>query len=307
MTSVDTHNAISSPELADGALPFESQNGMTLDLFGQVVAPASHSAAQESKKATAMSATYGRIGQGSSASADLQRYLESRLREQLPSAGGMMWPQIWKRKATPALRRYCQLAVSASPTSGTDCGLWPTPTVNAQQGGIGATPSGVKAIMENNPYRKSGHRMQMKLTDYVVVAALWATPNTMDGMGDRSVESMREMMIRARKGRSAPSNLREQVNPSMWPSPNAGDDRDRGRWENPSIQRRVTMGKQINLSMTAQGSNGSPAQTESKGQLNPEFVSWLMGYSTEHHCSMATAMQSFRKLPRRSSKQLGSA
>lgn len=41
-------------------------------------------------------------------------------------------------------------------------------------------------------------------------------------------------------------------------------------------------------------SNGSPAQTESSGQLNTEFVCWLMGYSTAHLSSMALAMQSFR-------------
>jgi hypothetical protein len=52
---------------------------------------------------------------------------------------------------------------------------------------------------------------------------LWATPNTMDGMGDRSVEAMQGMYDnpKARKGRSAPSNLREQVNPAMWPTPKA--------------------------------------------------------------------------------------
>lgn len=38
-----------------------------------------------------------------------------------------------------------------------------------------------------------------------------------------------------------------------WPTPQASDDRDRGRWENPCIQRRLAMGKQVNLSMLAQG------------------------------------------------------
>ena len=40
----------------------------------------------------------------------------------------------------------------------------------------------------------------------------------------------------------------------MWPTPCASDNRDRGRWEDPAIQRRVELGKQVMLSMLAQGS-----------------------------------------------------
>lgn len=283
-TSKDLPSATSSQVSADGQSLSDLRCGATIDLFGQVVAHANHSAAQESKKATAMSATYGRIGQGSSESVALQSYLESRLREQLPLAGGMMYPQIWKRKVTPARRQYCQLAVSASPINGIDYGLWPTATAGdaTRHPSIDNT---AKNITLNH-------------------AALWATPNTMDGMGDRAPTAMDAMFKGARKGRTAPSNLREQVNPSMWPTPNAGDDRDRGRWENPSIQRRVAMGKQINLSMIAQGCDGLNAQTGKQGQLNPAFVCWLMGYSTAHLSSMLLAMQSFPKSRRSSSKQV---
>lgn len=131
---------------------------------------------------------------------------------------------------------------------------------------------------------------------------LWATPNTMDTLPQRSQEAKDRQFSTTRKGRTAPANLREQVHPAMWPTPSAGDDRDRGRWENPCIQRRITNGKQVNLSMIAQASNGSNAQTGNQGQLNPEFVSWLMGYSTAHLSSMHSAMQSFQMLRRRSSK-----
>jgi len=54
---------------------------------------------------------------------------------------------------------------------------------------------------------------------------------------------------------------------------------------------------------TEQGCSGLNAQTEKPGQLNPEFVCWLMGYSTAHHCSMLSAMQLFRKSRQSSSKQ----
>ena len=127
MTLEDTHNAISSPVSADGALHLGSPVGKMLDLFGQEVAHANPSAPPEKKPSNQMSATYGRIGIGSLESQNLQQFLESRLRALLPLDGGMMWQQIWKRKNTPARRRYCQLAVSVGRTEGIDYGLWPTP------------------------------------------------------------------------------------------------------------------------------------------------------------------------------------
>ena len=90
---------------------------------------------------------------------------------------------------------------------------------------------------------------------------------------------------------------------ATWPTPCASDDRDRGRWENPAIQRRVKLGKQVMLSMLAQGSgtiiDGPSEQTEKRGALNPEFVCWLMGFPPEWDACAPTAMPSSRKLRRK--------
>ena len=59
----------------------------------------------------------------------------------------------------------------------------------------------------------------------------WATPNTMDHLPQRSDEALRRQATTTRKGRSNPSNLREQVDPRAvqiykklnWPSICAGD------------------------------------------------------------------------------------
>ena len=75
-----------------------------------------------------------------------------------------------------------------------------------------------------------------------------------------------------------------------WPTPIAEDNRDRGKWDNPVVQRRVTIGKSVELSMLAHSTgtpSGSPAVTgrpeESppKLSLNPAFSLWLMGYPKE--------------------------
>ena len=51
---------------------------------------------------------------------------------------------------------------------------------------------------------------------------LWATPNTLDHLPPRSEEATKKMQTGHRKGRTRPSNLREQVDPktmSMYPTP----------------------------------------------------------------------------------------
>ena len=69
---------------------------------------------------------------------------------------------------------------------------------------------------------------QMPNTDENDVG-LWATPNTMDHLPQRSEEATIRMMNGHRKGRSKPSNLREQVDENtmkMWPTPTTMDSKE---------------------------------------------------------------------------------
>jgi hypothetical protein len=59
----------------------------------------------------------------------------------------------------------------------------------------------------------------------------------------------------------------------LWPTPNASDNRDRGNMSNPSVQRRIQIGKQIGLSTAVK-------ETSDGGTLNPTWVEWLMGFPT---------------------------
>lgn len=128
---------------------------------------------------------------------------------------------------------------------------------------------------------------------------LFATPNTMDSLPPKSSTALHREATVTRPGRSQPSNLRDQVvqrhwpTPTvddsknatrksgafqsltrlvhMWPTPNASDNRDRGNMSNPSVQRRIEIGKQIGLSTAVK-------ETSSGGTLNPTWVEWLMGF-----------------------------
>ncbi len=68
-------------------------------------------------------------------------------------------------------------------------------------------------------------------------------------------------------GSSSRKALKKRI--AQWSTPQASDCRDRGNLSNPSVQRRIEIGKQVNLSMVV--------STES-GALNPNWVEWLMGW-----------------------------
>jgi hypothetical protein len=95
---------------------------------------------------------------------------------------------------------------------------------------------------------------QIPLTQQVSELKPWATPNTMDHMALRSDEALLRQATVARKGRTFPNNLREQVDPRS--------------------QEIYASGK-IPQSSTAETENTAPSQ------LNPRFSLWLMGYPIE--------------------------
>jgi hypothetical protein len=55
----------------------------------------------------------------------------------------------------------------------------------------------------------------------------------------------------------------------LFPTPSAGDDRDKGCMKMPAIQRRAALGKQLNLSMVVDPDSGA---------LNADWTEWLMGF-----------------------------
>ncbi len=258
MTFEDLHSATGSPELEDGATLSGSLEYQTMNLFGLDLVPVSPSARPANRKPKPTRAISGLYGFPSSASVALQESLESRLLARLPLDGWTKPLMTWKRKHTPSRRQYCQLAVSALPIAETDCGLWPTP---AARDHFPAHSSGYVAEK-----KAQGHGMS-NLNDAV---ELWPTPQSRDW-----------------KSGSTPSPLDHNARPlnevAMWATPAA---QEPGGTAEASLARKRKAkagGAQLGISVTNLSFQVQPssAETESAGQLNPQFVSWLMGYPAE--------------------------
>jgi hypothetical protein len=144
---------------------------------------------------------------------------------------------------------------------------WPTPTSTEISG--------------TNPKTGKGEGLSKKVKN-------WATPNTMDYMEQRSEEALRKQATTTRKGRTNPSNLREQVNPKAveiykeksWPTPEVHT------VEKYSLQKdgqKKTQRSKNLVAMAIKGELGlsdqekSSTSGKSQGRLNPNWVEQLMG------------------------------
>ena len=142
---------------------------------------------------------------------------------------------------------------------------WPTPTSTERSG--------------TNPKTGKGEGLSKKVKN-------WATPNTMDYMEQRSEEALRKQATTTRKGRTNPSNLREQVNPKAveiykekaWPTPKSRD--WKGGMGTSKERQAHDLDKIVHLPdglPDQEKSSTSGKSQESPGKLNPNWVEQLMG------------------------------
>ena len=298
MISEDSPNAISSPESGSGAMPCASLDGLTSAKFGPEAAPASHSAQQEKAKATRTSATYGRTGTGSLASAALQSSLVSRLMPRLEQAGSTMFAYRSKNLITPSGRSVFRLAASAPLTSGNGFTSWPTP--NTPNGGRSVDPSKMSATGMTLDGRK--HTV---LLEHVVRFVSWPTPMAgtpaQKGYNEAgNTDSSRKTVAlvgwntpRATDGSNGGPNQAGGALPAdaalaTWATPSSRDWKDSPGMAttgiNPDGSERTRLDqlpRQAQLTDSGTTPNGSPAETEKRGQLNPEFSLWLQGIPAE--------------------------
>jgi hypothetical protein len=281
-TCGDIPNVTGLLALEAGHTPCVLPDGMTADLFGREVAHASRSAPQAKEKVAPMTATYGRIGSVSSASAALASSSVSRLMRLLDGAGSTLFSLIWKRKHTPRGRPYFQLVASARRISGTEFGSWPTPTRQD------AASSGAA-----NYSTESGRHTGTTLTD--AARASWPTPCQQDGPKGGPSQGMDRLPAAAflaswpspKASNTTGAGTRGEGGDNLqtisaWATPAARDFRSESATEQFNEQRwNHPRGKPLSAEVTLTHgtiSSGSHAPTEKRGQLNPRFSGFLMGY-----------------------------
>lgn len=173
MTSKDLRAATSSPALAAGITPCNSQDGPLTDLFGQEVAPASRSVQRESAKGWPTPATCGPTSSASSRSVALQQSLESRSRQRMAAYGSPEYVLTWKHWDMASGPPICALRARGRRISDKDCSGWPTPNaIPETRGGLQTNPQ--KALER----RQQGHALN--LDDAACLVSGWATPTTRD-------------------------------------------------------------------------------------------------------------------------------
>jgi len=130
-TLLDTGNVISSRGEAVGVLHYALRECPTITNAGQDRARVSRGRMRTSGKVAAKakptSGICGRNGTGSSASAALQKSMESKFLVLSGKDGSTKCSVDLKQKTTPAGRLYSELRISVPTTSEGDSTLWPTP------------------------------------------------------------------------------------------------------------------------------------------------------------------------------------
>ena len=130
-TWTDSSSAISSQELAGGALPPALLDGQTTENYGPAPRLASLTVLRalltEAQSAKQTNATCRLNLSDSSGQSGLASSMASRLRARLHGAGSTIFSPIWKTKATPRRRSYCQLLLSARTMKEKGFTGWPTP------------------------------------------------------------------------------------------------------------------------------------------------------------------------------------
>jgi hypothetical protein len=265
--SRDIRAAISSPASEDGSSPSRCPD--TPDLFGQDHAPANPSPQQEKAKHQAMNATSGPNGSGLSEQFDRQSSLANKLKRQLDGAGSTLFTLTWRKKATPLGRPYYQLVASGRRTSDNDCGSWPTPRASGTEN---------LETQEKRETRTGGLELSA-----VAQTASWATPTLSDQFGEREEDGKRSIGLNSQAGLTSsgsPAQTESKGQRASWHTPDTMPD---------------APNKGSNCKNVTPGLGNQAGANQGKGQLNPSFSLWLMGYPQEWLSCAPLATRSSRK------------
>jgi hypothetical protein len=293
----DLINVTFSQALEDGLTHLHWLIGPGTDKCGPEAAHASHSVSRGKAKELETIDTFGPLFGGLSRNADLQQYLESRLRASMDVNGSLEYVLTWKRWDIDSGPPICALRASARRTYGNDFGGWPTPTSKEKAGGeykdpekalkralgphandlrdfaqMAGWPTPTDSMMTEQDMAQAmtaGNSLKRKGYQESKIFSGWQTPSATDG---------KRGGIGITDGMTGQS-LTQMAKMTGWPTPTATDSSKRG-----SVSPRPGM---MGLSETAPLS-GKIAESSYVGtekidgyRLNPAFSLWLMGYPPE--------------------------
>jgi hypothetical protein len=262
-------SAISLLELESGHWRFEMQDGRITEGFGPEAAHVSLSARQAKEQGLMMSGTCGLRGNGSSSSAALQRFTESRLQARLSGLGSTLYKLTWKPWVTPSGVSRSRLRGSVLRISETERSGWVTPSARDWKD----TP-GMTAL-------RDGKERLDQLPRQAYLAG-WPTPRANDGTGDKIPP-----------GRQGGLAIKQAVQLAGWTTPQAHDTSGRSKNQKnihgtkhgcACLVRdmdKIDTESPARLTATGELLTGSCAGMEIGGQLNPAHSRWLMALPTE--------------------------
>lgn len=259
-TSTETQRHIFSPALEDGPKQCGSQIGQQTGRCGPEVVRVNRSAKPENEKEKATNSTCGPNSIDLSKPHDLASWLANRCQVLLPTDGLTIYATTWKRKATPRGRSYWAHTASARRTSANGCTGWHTATTNGNK-----NPRTTTGVM--NEIRRKGCLDDLPSAARV---AGWLTPEASNALQGAKTPT----------GHNPRVTLTDQV--AGWATPTARDHKSESSSDYFHNQRhKSTRAKPLSWQVLGKTSNGSGAETEKPGQLNPAFSCWLMGFRSE--------------------------
>ena len=305
-TSKASSTATSLPASAAGPSPSNLQISHLIEKFGREAVLASLSPRRAKAVNLLTSGIYGRTGSISSRSGDLQRSLASRLLRSPDLPGSTLFGLTWKVRTTPLGFPILAQRASARRTSDSAFGSWGTPKVatgDYQTGKNGEkilnlqgqakltswpTPTVHDSERGGQAKRAAGEtRHGSNLQDFALLAS-WATPAARGYRSESATDEFNEKRWNHPRGKP----LSAEVTLASWGTPRVTNNGNHGSPKRAN-DGRARLEDQVHGAI----STGSPAQTEKRGQLNPAFSRWLMGYPAAWDACAPTAMRSSRKRP----------
>ena len=175
---------------------------------------------------------------------------------------------------TPAQKGYNEAGNTDSGRKTVALAGWPTAT--SSSGGDNTNSASV---------RERGHGNNLE----GIARKAWATPRAEDSESSGM-----------RWSRGVADTLTAQASLAHWITPQTHDVTTRGNTNADHHYSPHDLSNQALLAASGPTPNGSPAQTESPGQLDPDHSRWVMGYRAEHLSCAPTETPSFLKSQRRS-------